>query len=135
MKIPKVTKSCIWCWACVSIAPETFTLNNQWLAQTIEADSYENPNIADAISVCPVGAIIWTETEEKIEEITKKMNALRKPVVDKKCIWCWACIAISPDVFDFSDEWLAIAKELDNYEGKWVDDSISACPVSAISWE
>ena len=134
MKIPKVNRSCIWCWACVTIAPETFELNNNWLAQVIKSVTYENENIKDAISVCPVNAIIWIESEETKESVIKKLDNIRRPIVNKNCIWCWACIAISPDVFDFNDEWMAEPKILDSYEWKWVDDSISACPVSAISW-
>lgn len=57
------------------------------------------------------------------------------PFVNNNCIWCWACVAISPDVFDLNDEWMSIVKELANYDWLSVDDSIWACPVDAISWK
>ncbi len=60
---------------------------------------------------------------------------MKKPTVNKNCIWCGACISIADEVFDFNEEWYSIIKKLDSYENKWVDDAISACPVNAISWE
>ena len=59
----------------------------------------------------------------------------RKPIVSSACIGCSACVAISGDVFELNDDGYSIVKELSDYEGKDVDDSIIACPVSAISWE
>lgn len=50
------------------------------------------------------------------------------------CIGCSACVAISPAVFDLNSEGKSIVKTCDTYEGKNVEDSIAACPVSAISW-
>jgi ferredoxin len=44
-------------------------------------------------------------------------------------------VAISGDVFDLNDDSLSVVKELTNYENLWVDDSIMACPVNAISWK
>ncbi|EKE30034.1 MAG: hypothetical protein ACD_2C00054G0003 [uncultured bacterium (gcode 4)] len=64
----------------------------------------------------------------------KAKSPTRRPQVNERCIGCWACIAICPDVFDFTDEGYAKALRLDDYEGKWVDDAISACPVDAIKW-
>ena len=58
----------------------------------------------------------------------------RKPNVSSACIGCSACVAISWDVFDLNDDGYSFVKELSDYEGKDVDDSIVACPVSAISW-
>ncbi|MDD4151603.1 MAG: ferredoxin [Candidatus Gracilibacteria bacterium] len=57
------------------------------------------------------------------------------PFVNSNCIGCGACVAISPDVFDLNDEGMSIVKELANYDGLSVDDSIGACPVDAISWK
>ena len=60
----------------------------------------------------------------------------RKPVVSSACIGCSACVAISGDVFQISDDTcLSEVQTLDNYEGKDVDDAILACPVNAISWK
>ena len=41
----------------------------------------------------------------------------------------------APDVYDLNDEGLSVVNELGNYENMSVDDSISACPVNAISWK
>lgn len=55
--------------------------------------------------------------------------------VNENCIWCSACVAICPEVFDLNDEWLAFVKECVNYEEiKSVDDAKSACPVEAIQY-
>lgn len=60
----------------------------------------------------------------------------RKPIVSNACIGCGACAAISGDVFRMSDDTgLSEVQTIDSYEGKDVDDSIMACPVSAISWK
>ncbi|EKD30572.1 MAG: hypothetical protein ACD_78C00006G0006 [uncultured bacterium (gcode 4)] len=58
----------------------------------------------------------------------------RKPVVSSACIGCGACVAISGEVFELNDDGYSIVIDLSDYEGKDVDDSISACPVNAISW-
>lgn len=76
---------------------------------------------------------MWLLTEEQIKKL-KEAN-LRIPDVNSTCIWCSACVAISSDVFELNDEWLSVVKYLDNYEDLWVDDSIMACPVNAISWK
>lgn len=76
---------------------------------------------------------MWLLTEEQIKKL-KEAN-LRIPDVNSTCIGCSACVAISSDVFELNDEWLSVVKYLDNYENLWVDDSIMACPVNAISWK
>lgn len=72
-------------------------------------------------------------TEEQREKLSKSW--IRIPYVNETCIGCSACVAISWDVFDLDDEWKSVVKALENYENLWVDDSISACPVNAISWK
>lgn len=71
------------------------------------------------------------------EEQRQKLNSawIKVPHVNESCIWCSACVAISWDVFDLDDEWKSQVKYLENYDNLWVDDSISACPVDAISWK
>lgn len=71
------------------------------------------------------------------EEQRKKLNEawIRVPYVNETCIGCSACVAISWDVFDLDDQWMSVVKELATYENLWVDDSIMACPVNAISWK
>lgn len=64
----------------------------------------------------------------------KEIKSTRRPQVSNSCIGCWACVAISPDVFEFDDEYISKVKKLDNYEWKWVEDCIDACPVNAIKW-
>lgn len=59
----------------------------------------------------------------------------KKPVVSNACIGCGACAAISGDVFEIDQEsGYSVVLDIPDYEGKDVDDSIVACPVSAISW-
>lgn len=72
-------------------------------------------------------------TSQQRDELKKAW--IRVPFVNNNCIWCSACVAISPDVFKLNDEWKSVVIKKDNYEWLWVDDSISACPVNAISWE
>lgn len=67
-------------------------------------------------------------------KVAEVVAALKKPVVSSACIGCGACVAISGDVFELNDDGYSTVIALPNYEGKDVDDSITACPVSAISW-
>lgn len=66
---------------------------------------------------------------------TKKEAQKKVPVVNASCIGCGACVAVASEVFEMNEEWLSVAKALDNYEWKNVDDAISVCPVNAISWK
>lgn len=72
-------------------------------------------------------------TDEQIQKL--KEAGVRYPDVNETCIGCSACVAISGDVFDLNDEWRSVVKYLDSYEDFWVDDSIMACPVNAITWK
>ena len=72
-------------------------------------------------------------SEEKRQELLKSW--IKAPYVNETCIWCSACVAISGDVFDLNDDWMSVVKDLQTYENLWVDDSIMACPVNAISWK
>jgi len=72
------------------------------------------------------------------EEQRKKLSDawIKAPFVNENCIGCSACVAICPDVFDLSEEtYRAYVKKLENYDNPWINDAISACPVSAISWK
>ncbi len=71
-------------------------------------------------------------SEEQVKKLREANVAV--PDVNETCIWCSACVAISPDVFELNDEWLSEVTLRDNYEGCDVDDAIAACPVDAISW-
>jgi ferredoxin len=72
-------------------------------------------------------------TEEQREEL--QASWIRTAHVNETCIWCSACVAISPEVFELNEEWLSEVIKCDNYEDKSVEDSIWACPVDAISWK
>jgi len=67
----------------------------------------------------------------------KKLRAsgVQVPWVNEDCIWCSACVAIAPDVFELNDEGKSEVVELATYEEGEVNDAISACPVDAIYWE
>lgn len=71
-------------------------------------------------------------TEAQAEKLRAANIAV--PYVNETCIGCSACVAISSEVFELNDEGKSEVIALENYEGKDVDDSISACPVDAISW-
>ena len=72
-----------------------------------------------------------------LSENQKKIlsGIIKKPHVNASCIGCSACVAISGDVFELNDDGLSTVVQLPTYEGYDVDDSIAACPVSAISWQ
>jgi ferredoxin len=72
-------------------------------------------------------------TEEQIKKL--QATGTRYPDVNETCIGCSACTAISDEVFELNDEGKSVVKALESYEGFSVDDSISACPVDAISWK
>lgn len=69
------------------------------------------------------------------QHLTQLKWTLRKPHVNSTCIGCSACTAISGEVFEFDQDGLSCVKTLPSYENQDVDDSISACPVNAISWQ
>ncbi|PID84079.1 hypothetical protein CSB09_02910 [Candidatus Gracilibacteria bacterium] len=69
------------------------------------------------------------------EQKNKLQGVLKKPHVNSTCIGCSACVSISSNVFELDDDGLSCVLPLDDYSGQDVDDSISACPVNAISWQ
>lgn len=71
-----------------------------------------------------------------IEEQKNKFKEawIRYPFVNDNCIWCTACVAISPDVFIMNNEWKSEVMALESYEDLGIDDSIMACPVESIKW-
>jgi len=72
-------------------------------------------------------------SEEQIQKLRE--SNIRFPDVNETCIGCSACAAISGEVFELDEEWLSKVQDLPNYEDKFVDEAISACPVDAISWK
>ena len=61
IKVPQVNEACIGCSACVAIAPEVFELNDEGKSVVIENESYNEEDVNNAISACPVDAISWVE--------------------------------------------------------------------------
>jgi ferredoxin len=57
--VPWVNQDCIGCSACVAIAPDVFELNDEWKSEVVELGTYEEGEVNDAISACPVDAIYW----------------------------------------------------------------------------
>ena len=62
-------------------------------------------------------------------------SGIKTPHVNETCIGCSACVAIAPEVFELDDNWLSVVLASDSYNKDDVDNSISACPVDAISWK
>lgn len=71
------------------------------------------------------------------EEQRKKLQeaGIKSPDVNETCIGCSACVAIAPDVFELNDDGLSVVLNCESYNQDDVDNSISACPVDAISWK
>lgn len=59
-----VNSTCIGCSACVSISPEVFELDQDGMSHVRACSSYENKDVDDAISACPVNAISWQTMDE-----------------------------------------------------------------------
>ena len=80
--------------------------------------------------------VFYKFTRKKImtPDAQAKIKKLRKPFVNKDCIGCGACAAISSAVFEMNDEMVSTVRQLPDYEGMGVDDAIAGCPVNAISW-
>jgi ferredoxin len=55
--------------------------------------------------------------------------------VNETCIGCSACVAISPEAFELDDEGKSVVINCPSYDKESIEDSISACPVDAITWE
>ncbi len=73
-----------------------------------------------------------------LQKVSALSGILRKPHVKAGCIGCSACVAItSAEIFDLDQDGYSRVKTLGEYESRAVeiDDSISACPVSVISWK
>ncbi|MCH8927904.1 MAG: ferredoxin [Candidatus Marinimicrobia bacterium] len=63
MSIPYVDKKvCIGCGTCEAICPQVFKVNDEALADVIEADFEAHKEAIDeAIEACPVDCISWKE--------------------------------------------------------------------------
>jgi len=72
-------------------------------------------------------------TEEQVKKLREAGIAV--PKVSSACIWCSACVAIAPEVFELDENGLSVVIAADSYNKEDVENSISACPVDAISWE
>ncbi len=62
MKYPVVDyETCIGCGSCVALCPEVFELRNDEKAWVIATDKCDTCDCQEAIDVCPVQAISWSE--------------------------------------------------------------------------
>ena len=59
VKVPGVNETCIGCSACVAIAGDVFELDDEWKSHVKYCGSYNESDVNDAISACPVEAISW----------------------------------------------------------------------------
>ena len=72
-------------------------------------------------------------TEEQRKKLAETW--VKAPHVNETCIGCSACVAIAPEVFELDDNGLSVVIAQDTYNKDDVDNSISACPVDAITWK
>ncbi|MEN6302731.1 MAG: ferredoxin [Armatimonadia bacterium] len=63
MAIPVVDQdTCIGCGLCTQLAPKTFELNEDAVAQVVDPEGDDEATIQQAIDGCPVAAISWSES-------------------------------------------------------------------------
>ena len=74
--------------------------------------------------------LLTEEQRKKLQE-----NGIKTPHVNETCIGCSACVAIAPEVFELDEDGLSVVLDSDSYNKDDVDNSISACPVDAITWK
>ena len=58
---PQAWANCIGCGACTAICPDVFEFNDDGYIKVKRLENYEWIWVDDAISACPVDAIIWIE--------------------------------------------------------------------------
>lgn len=63
LKAPYVNETCIGCSACVAIAGDVFDLDEEGKSHARYCETYNQTDVDDAISACPVDAISWQEPE------------------------------------------------------------------------
>lgn len=61
---------------------------------------------------------------------------VKRPVVDQTvCIGCGLCTQIAENTFRMNDEELAEVFDPQGDDEQTIEEAISSCPVSCISWE
>lgn len=62
-KVPVVdTDTCTGCGLCEQIAPNTFRLGDEGVAEVVDPQGDDEATIQEAIDSCPVEAISWQES-------------------------------------------------------------------------
>lgn len=62
MRIPVVDQeTCIGCGACIETCPQVFELRDDNKAYLINPEKCDSCNCQEAIDICPVTAISWSE--------------------------------------------------------------------------
>ena len=72
-QIPVVDSSCIGCRICASVAPKTFAMKDipeqgTEISVVIDPHGDEEQVIQEAINICPVTAIHWTQIAEQVKK-------------------------------------------------------------------
>ena len=74
--------------------------------------------------------LLTEEQRAKLQE-----TGIKSPHVNETCIWCSACVAIAPEVFELDENGLSVVLEWESYNEEDTNNAIAACPVNAISWK
>ena len=85
-------EKCIGCGACVAIDSEHFDFNEDGLSEAISQENLESENLQNAISSCPVNALVKIVTVMIATAMMKDVTA--KNVTKKDNPWGYFLISI-----------------------------------------